>query len=120
MQPMHRKGEGGGAVLGLWLLCQRWTSPEHGLLSGSLLECRGCDCSFKQHRDPFQGGVVQVRRTGVASDSWTEDELDKLREDPIIQELGPDFYELMPGSFEVIELPMQHLPEVRPSVESQG
>jgi len=47
-----------------------------------------------------------------------KDELDKLREDPMIQELGPEFYELMPGSFEVIELPMQHLAEVQPPVES--
>jgi len=45
-------------------------------------------------------------------------ELDKLREDPIIQELGPEFYELMPGSFEVVELPMQQLAEVQTAVET--
>jgi hypothetical protein len=39
-------------------------------------------------------------------------ELDKLREDPIMQEMGPEFYELMPGSFEVMELPMKPPPEV--------
>lgn len=46
-----------------------------------------------------------------------KEELDKLRENPIIQELSPDFYELMPGSFEVIELPMQQMKEVQPSLE---
>jgi hypothetical protein len=30
-----------------------------------------------------------------------QDELDKLRAEPMIQEMGPEFYELMPGSFEV-------------------
>jgi len=34
-------------------------------------------------------------------------ELDRLREDPVIQEMNPEFYELMPGSFEIIEIPMQ-------------
>merc|ERR1712118_440338 len=32
-----------------------------------------------------------------------KEELDKLREEPMIQEMAPEFYELMPGSFEVIE-----------------
>lgn len=57
-------------------------------------------------------------------------ELDKLREHPMIQDIVefmpgswhqlpgfspcPEFYELMPGSFEVIELPVQHLPEAHP------
>lgn len=36
-------------------------------------------------------------------------ELDKLREDPVIQEMNPEFYELMPGSFEIIEIPMQQM-----------
>jgi len=48
-----------------------------------------------------------------------KDELDKLRQHPIIQELCPQFYELMPGSFEVVELPMQHILEVTP-VESRS
>lgn len=52
-----------------------------------------------------------------------KDQLDILREEPIIQELRAEFYELMPGSFEVIELPMQQLPEVQvpqAPVEVQG
>jgi hypothetical protein len=48
-----------------------------------------------------------------------KDELDKLRQHPIIQELGPQFYELMPGSFEVIELPAQQILEV-PTMERTG
>lgn len=43
-----------------------------------------------------------------------KDELDKLRQHPIIQELCPDFFELMSGSFEVIELPTQQMLEVTP------
>jgi len=42
-----------------------------------------------------------------------KEELDKLRDDPMIQEISPEFYELMPGSFEVIEFPMQQIPDVQ-------
>lgn len=36
-------------------------------------------------------------------------ELDKLRQETIIQEMCPDFFELMPGSFEVLEMPTQQV-----------
>mmetsp|Transcript_58921 Transcript_58921/g.140636 ORF Transcript_58921/g.140636 Transcript_58921/m.140636 type:complete len:385 (-) Transcript_58921:107-1261(-) len=34
-----------------------------------------------------------------------KEELDKLRDDPIVQEMDPEFFELLPGSFEIVELP---------------
>uniref|UniRef100_A0A7S1F2Q6 Uncharacterized protein n=1 Tax=Noctiluca scintillans TaxID=2966 RepID=A0A7S1F2Q6_NOCSC len=44
-------------------------------------------------------------------------ELDKLREDPVIQEMNPEFYELMPASFEIIEIPMQQMDYLPQGVE---
>lgn len=36
-------------------------------------------------------------------------ELERLKQDPMIQEMNPEFFELLPTSFEVIEIPMQHM-----------
>jgi len=36
-------------------------------------------------------------------------ELDRLQMDPMIQEMNPEFFELLPNSFEVIEIPMQRM-----------
>lgn len=79
----------------------------------SFLNAQGVISHFHNIEILFKEGLCKYGELVSLQIHGPKDQLDKLREDPMIQEMCPDFYELMPGSFEVIELP------IKSSVEGQ-
>jgi len=80
----------------------------------AFLNAEGVLRHLKNVGDIFKEGLCKYADLTSLQIHGPKDELDKLRRDPQIQELAPEFYELMPGSFEVIELPLHHFQEVQP------
>jgi len=66
--------------------------------------------------DLFKDGLCKYGELVSLQIHGPKVELDKLSNDPMIQDMDPEFFELLPGSFEIVEMPgpfdMQRPPEM--------
>jgi hypothetical protein len=88
----------------------------------SFLNAEGVIAHLQNIEALFKEGLCKYGELVSLQIHGPKEELDKLRRHAMIEEMCPEFYELMPGSFEVIELPIQQTAEVKSSsrVEPSG
>jgi hypothetical protein len=84
----------------------------------SFLNAEGVIAHLQNVEDLFKEGLCKYGDLVSLQIHGPKEELDILRQHPMIEEMCPEFYELMPGSFEVIELPIRHIREAEASRSS--
>eukprot|EP00747_Dinoflagellata_sp_TGD_P196827 gnl/TRDRNA2_/TRDRNA2_67423_c0_seq1.p1 gnl/TRDRNA2_/TRDRNA2_67423_c0~~gnl/TRDRNA2_/TRDRNA2_67423_c0_seq1.p1 ORF type:complete len:436 (-),score=56.10 gnl/TRDRNA2_/TRDRNA2_67423_c0_seq1:69-1295(-) len=73
----------------------------------SFASAEGVVAHFENIADLMKNGFCRYGELVSMQIHGPKVEIDKLRTHPVVQEMNPDFYELLPQSFEIIELPSQ-------------